>query len=73
MDFFFVLGNVAKMAGAASLDLGVQMPSASGHGWLPHVFLFVAFFLFPEKRRGPLITFLSIILFAFAPEVARME
>jgi hypothetical protein len=37
----------AKMAGAASLDLGVQMPSASGHGWLPHVFLFVAFvFLF---------------------------
>jgi hypothetical protein len=34
----------AKMAGAASLDLGVQMPSASGHGWLPHVFLFVAFF-----------------------------
>jgi len=59
LDFFF-FGNVAKMAGAASLDLGVQMPSASGHGWLPHVFLFVAFF------------FSSLVIFAFASEVARM-
>jgi len=43
LDFFFFWGNVAEMAGA---DLGVQMPSASGYDWLPHVFLFVAFFLF---------------------------